>query len=93
MRRLPALCEPVQVGRNYRSQLSARSAALRRNDWLTMKSASIPRLLLENSEAFIEKVVPHELAHLLVWKHFRARSTTWQKVEVDDGKHCWCSRQ
>ena len=22
------------------------------------------------SEAFIEEVVPHELAHLLVWKHF-----------------------
>lgn len=29
-----------------------------------------PVLLLENSEAFIEEVVPHELAHLLVWKHF-----------------------
>ncbi len=27
-------------------------------------------MLLENSEAFIEEVVPHELAHLLVWKHF-----------------------
>ncbi len=29
-----------------------------------------PVLLMENSEAFIEEVVPHELAHLLVWKHF-----------------------
>lgn len=27
-------------------------------------------LLLENVDAFIEEVVPHELAHLLVWKHF-----------------------
>ncbi len=27
-------------------------------------------LLLENEQAFIDEVVPHELAHLLVWKHF-----------------------
>ncbi|SFR10893.1 MULTISPECIES: SprT family zinc-dependent metalloprotease [unclassified Enterobacter] len=29
-----------------------------------------PVLLLENEQAFINEVVPHELAHLLVWKHF-----------------------
>ncbi|KKF35471.1 SprT family zinc-dependent metalloprotease [Erwinia tracheiphila] len=29
-----------------------------------------PVLLLENEQAFIDDVVPHELAHLLVWKHF-----------------------
>ncbi len=29
-----------------------------------------PVLLLENQQAFIAEVVPHELAHLLVWKHF-----------------------
>lgn len=29
-----------------------------------------PVLMLENQQAFIEEVVPHELAHLLVWKHF-----------------------
>lgn len=29
-----------------------------------------PVLLLENQQAFIEEVVPHELAHLLVWKTF-----------------------
>ena len=34
------------------------------------KTRPNPVLLLENSEAFIEEVVPHELAHLLVWKHF-----------------------
>ncbi len=27
-------------------------------------------LLQENQQAFIDEVVPHELAHLLVWKHF-----------------------
>ena len=27
-------------------------------------------LLMENQQAFIDEVVPHELAHLLVWKHF-----------------------
>ncbi len=27
-------------------------------------------LLLENIDTFIAEVVPHELAHLLVWKHF-----------------------
>ncbi|ARF48707.1 SprT family protein [Pantoea stewartii subsp. stewartii DC283] len=29
-----------------------------------------PVLLLENQQAFIDEVVPHELAHLLVWKTF-----------------------
>ncbi|WP_165446201.1 SprT family zinc-dependent metalloprotease [[Erwinia] mediterraneensis] len=29
-----------------------------------------PVLLLENQQAFISEVVPHELAHLLTWKHF-----------------------
>lgn len=29
-----------------------------------------PVLLMENVEAFVNEVVPHELAHLLVWKHF-----------------------
>lgn len=29
-----------------------------------------PVLLLENQQAFVDEVVPHELAHLLVWKHF-----------------------
>lgn len=27
-------------------------------------------LLMENQQPFIDQVVPHELAHLLVWKHF-----------------------
>jgi len=29
-----------------------------------------PILLLENQQAFVDEVVPHELAHLLVYKHF-----------------------
>lgn len=29
-----------------------------------------PVLLLENQQTFIDDVVPHELAHLLVWKEF-----------------------
>ncbi|EXU74158.1 SprT family zinc-dependent metalloprotease [Erwinia papayae] len=29
-----------------------------------------PVLLMENQQAFIDEVVPHELAHLLVWKYF-----------------------
>nr|VXZ92263.1 SprT-like family [Klebsiella pneumoniae] len=29
-----------------------------------------PVLLLENQREFIDEVVPHELAHLLVWQHF-----------------------
>ena len=33
-----------------------------------------PVLMLENQQAFIEEVVPHELAHLLVWKHFELES-------------------
>jgi SprT protein len=41
-------------------------------------------LLLENQQAFIDEVVPHELAHLLVWKHFGACAAR-QRVEMDDG--------
>ncbi len=29
-----------------------------------------PVLLMENQQAFVDEVVPHELAHLLVWKYF-----------------------
>lgn len=29
-----------------------------------------PVLLMENQQAFIDEVIPHELAHLLVWKAF-----------------------
>lgn len=29
-----------------------------------------PVLLLENQQQFIDQVIPHELAHLLVWHHF-----------------------
>ncbi len=29
-----------------------------------------PVLLMENRQAFVDEVVPHELAHLLVWKYF-----------------------
>lgn len=35
-----------------------------------------PVLMMENQQAFIEEVVPHELAHLLVWKHFAASRRT-----------------
>ncbi|VTP77951.1 SprT-like family [Leclercia adecarboxylata] len=44
-----------------------------------------PILMLENQQAFIEEVIPHELAHLLVWKHFGPRRPSWQRVEMDDG--------
>ena len=35
-----------------------------------------PVLLLENQREFIDEVVPHELAHLLVWQHFAASRRT-----------------
>jgi len=39
--------------------------------WLTAWEIRLnPVLLLENQQAFIDDVVPHELAHLLVWKQF-----------------------
>ena len=41
--------------------------------WLEKNEIRLnPVLLLENQQAFIDEVVPHELAHLLVWKHFAA---------------------
>ena len=39
--------------------------------WLEQNEIRLnPVLLLENQQAFIDEVVPHELAHLLVWKYF-----------------------
>lgn len=39
--------------------------------WLEKNEIRLnPVLLIENQQAFIDEVVPHELAHLLVWKHF-----------------------
>ncbi|OBW91863.1 SprT family zinc-dependent metalloprotease [Gallibacterium salpingitidis] len=42
-----------------------------------------PTLLLENQQAFIDEVVPHELAHLLVYKQFgrvQPHGKEWQMV-------------
>ena len=39
--------------------------------WLEKNEIRLnPVLLLENQREFIDEVVPHELAHLLVWQHF-----------------------
>lgn len=39
--------------------------------WLEKNEIRLnPVLLLENQQSFIDEVVPHELAHLLVWQHF-----------------------
>ncbi len=39
--------------------------------WLESNEIRLnPVLLMENQQAFVDEVVPHELAHLLVWKHF-----------------------
>lgn len=39
--------------------------------WLESNEIRLnPVLLMENQQAFLDEVVPHELAHLLVWKHF-----------------------
>ncbi len=39
--------------------------------WLEQNEIRLnPVLLMENQQAFIDEVVPHELAHLLVWKTF-----------------------
>ena len=39
--------------------------------WLAQNEIRLnPVLLLENQTAFIDEVIPHELAHLLVWKQF-----------------------
>lgn len=46
-----------------------------------------PVLLLENQQAFIDEVIPHELAHLLVWKRFgrvapHGREWKWMMASV-----------
>jgi len=39
--------------------------------WLEKNEIRLnPVLLLENQQSFIDNVIPHELAHLLVWQHF-----------------------
>lgn len=85
----------LKLGRNYpEPKLSyTQRGTSAGTAWLESYEIRLnPVLLLENSEAFIEEVVPHELAHLLVWKTFRPRSATWQRVEVDDGKRAGRSR-
>ena len=53
--------------------------------WLEKNEIRLnPVLLLENQQAFIDEVVPHELAHLLVWKHFGR--------VAPHGKACWAFR-
>lgn len=42
-----------------------------------------PILLLENQQAFISQVVPHELAHILVYQHFgrvQSHGKEWKMV-------------
>ena len=51
-----------------------------------------PVLLLENQREFIDEVVPHELAHLLVWQHFGRVAPHGERVEMDDGERPWRSR-
>lgn len=84
----------LKLGRNYpEPKLSyTQRGTSAGTAWLESYEIRLnPVLLLENSEAFIEEVVPHELAHLLVWKHF-GRVAPWQRVEVDDGKRAGRSR-
>lgn len=39
--------------------------------WLNENQIRLnPLLMIENQQAFIDEVVPHELAHLLTWRHF-----------------------
>lgn len=50
--------------------------------WLEKNEIRLnPLLLMENQQAFIDEVIPHELAHLLVWQHFgrvRPHGKEWQ---------------
>ncbi|MDQ4430549.1 SprT protein [Yokenella regensburgei] len=39
--------------------------------WLESNEIRLnPVLMMENQQAFIDEVVPHELAHILAWRHF-----------------------
>lgn len=63
----------LKLGRNYPEpkvvyQQRGTSAG---TAWLESYEIRLnPVLMLENEQAFIDEVVPHELAHLLVWKYF-----------------------
>lgn len=56
--------------------------------WLERNEIRLnPVLLLENQQAFIDEVVPHELAHILVWQHFgrvapHGREWKWMMATV-----------
>ncbi len=60
------------------SVVLARTARLEKNE-IRLN----PVLLLENQREFIDEVVPHELAHLLVWQHISAASPHGKRVEMD----------
>lgn len=56
--------------------------------WLEKNEIRLnPTLLLENQQAFIDEVVPHELAHILVWRHFgrvapHGKEWKWMMADV-----------
>ena len=52
-----------------------------------------PVLLLENQQAFIDEVVPHELAHLLVWKHFGRVAPHGKEWKWMMESMCWTCRR
>lgn len=81
----------LKLGRNYpEPKLSyTQRGTSAGTAWLESYEIRLnPVLLLENSEAFIEA----RTGTFAGMETFRARSTTWQRVEVDDGKRAGCSR-
>ena len=76
----------LKLGRNYPEpklvyQQRGTSAG---TAWLESYEIRLnPVLMMENQQAFIDEVVPHELAHLLVWKHFGVPARRTHQFELE----------
>ncbi|MBT0727879.1 SprT family zinc-dependent metalloprotease [Rosenbergiella australiborealis] len=80
----PLFETPIEVPTISWQQRGTTAGSAWLNEWQIRLN---PVLALENQLAFAEQVIPHELAHLLVWKKFgrvapHGREWRWMMEEV-----------